>query len=233
VVRANLPQLGKVVARKRMRPEKLATKEDDQMNTLPITALILSRSKELGLSRNALVNRAGYTNTSKGLRRLEQLCEGQFRSTRGLIQALPSVLEVSPDVVAKAIEDTERQFADAKEAAYRKSFVPHAIIITERNTPQPIFMAAMIGVDRLIRVDFDLTANPTTFVQQALRGVQAKLASWKIGEIPTFGKAKGIIVTTRRIMPLSLTSAEIPCGFLITHIGPDRRAFHSRVALPR
>jgi hypothetical protein len=177
-----------------MRPAKLATKEDDNMTPLPITALVISRSKELGLSRSELVRRAGYTNTSKGLRRLEKLCEGEFRSARGLIQALPAVLQVSPDAVAKAVEDTERQFQEAKEAAYRKSFVPHAIILTERKTPQPIFVAAFIGVNRLIRVDFDLPANPTTFVQQALRGLREKLAGWKVGEIPTFGKPVGVIV---------------------------------------
>ena len=116
------------------------------------------------------------------------------RSARGLIQALPSVLQVSPDLVAKAVDDTERQFLMAKEAAYRKSFVPHAIIITERKTPQPIFVAAFIGVDRLLRVDFDHTANPTTFVQQAVRGVREKLARWKIGEIPTFGKPVAVVV---------------------------------------
>jgi hypothetical protein len=161
---------------------------------LPIAELIISRSKELGLSRSELVRRAGYQNISKGLRRLEQLCEGEFRGTRGLIQALPSVLEVSPDEVKQAVEDTLRQFLEAKEAAYRKSFVPHAIIITERKTPHPIFVAAMIGVDRLLRVDFDLTANPTTFVKQALRGVQTKLAMWRVPAIPTFGKPVGLIL---------------------------------------
>jgi hypothetical protein len=95
---------------------------------------------------------------------------------------------VSPDVVAKAVEDTKRQFQEAKEAAYRQSFVPHAIILTERKTPQPIFVAAIVGVD------FDLTAGPLTFVEQAVRGVRQKLANWKVGAIPTFGKAIGVVV---------------------------------------
>ena len=55
-------------------------------------------------------------------------------------------------------------------------------------------MAAVIGVDRLLRVDFDLTANPATFVEQALRGVREKLRRWRVGEIPTFGKAIGVVV---------------------------------------
>ncbi len=55
-------------------------------------------------------------------------------------------------------------------------------------------MAAMIGVDRLLRVDFDLTAGPLTFVQQALLGVREKLAIWKVAAIPTFGKATAVVV---------------------------------------
>lgn len=166
----------------------------ETQNTLPITALIISRSNELGLSRTDLVRHAGYTNITKGLRRLEQLCEGEFRGTRGLIQALPSILEVSPDIVAKAVEDTQRHFRETEEAAWRAAFVPHAIILTERKRPEPIFLAAVIGVDRLIRVDFDLVANPATFVDQALNGVQEKLARWKSGGLPAFGRPTGVVV---------------------------------------
>jgi hypothetical protein len=55
-------------------------------------------------------------------------------------------------------------------------------------------MAAMIGVNRLLRVDFDLTAGPLTFVEQALGGVRQKLASWKSPAIPTFGRPTGVVV---------------------------------------
>ena len=77
-------------------------------NTLPIRALIISRSEELGLSRNALVRRCGYTNISKGLRRLDELCAGDLRSGQGLLKSLPSALQVSPDDVKQAVEDTQQ-----------------------------------------------------------------------------------------------------------------------------
>jgi len=34
-----------------------------------------------------LVRRRGYQNVPKGLRRLEQLCRGEFRGTTGLLRA--------------------------------------------------------------------------------------------------------------------------------------------------
>ena len=159
---------------------------------LPITTLILSRSKELGINRTELIRRSGYTNTSKGLRHLDQLLEGQFQSTRGLIKVLPSALEVPADVVEQVVQDTKRQIADAEEAAWRASFVPHAIILTERKIPQPIHVAAILGVDRLLRVDFDLTAGQDSFLGQTLKGIGQKL-DWT-RRIPAFGKPTGIVV---------------------------------------
>jgi hypothetical protein len=158
-----------------MRPEKLATKEDEQMSEtqqpiLPIKALIIQRSKELGLSRTDLIRRAGWRNITKGLRLLDEICVGDFHRTRTLLQALPTALEVSPDEVRQAVEHTQRHIRETEEAAYRSSFVPHAIILTDRKIPHPIFAAAILGVYQLIGVDFDLTKEPETFVEQALLG---------------------------------------------------------------
>ena len=163
-----------------------------QDQQLPITTLILSRSKELGLSRTQLVRRSGYTNTAKGLRRLDELLEGQFQSTRGLIRALPLALEVSANVVEQAVEDTKRLIRDAEEAAWRSAFVPHAVILTERRIPQPIHVAAILGVNRLLRVEFDLTAGEDSFLEQAIKGIGQKL-DWT-RRIPAFGKPTGIVV---------------------------------------
>lgn len=59
-VRANLPTLGKVEIAKADVAGKTGNKEDEKMNPL----LVISRSNELGLSRNELVRRAGYTRAS-------------------------------------------------------------------------------------------------------------------------------------------------------------------------
>ena len=55
-------------------------------------------------------------------------------------------------------------------------------------------MAAFIGIDRLRRVDFDLTESPLTYITQALDGVREKLMRWKYDQIPTFGRPKSGVV---------------------------------------
>ena len=46
----------------------------------------------------------------------------------------------------------------------------------------------------MLRVDFDLTKSPTTYIQQALDGLRHKLQRWKSDQIPTFGRPTGIII---------------------------------------
>jgi hypothetical protein len=162
---------------------------------LAIEALVRGRCQELGLRPADLVRRCGYQNVSKGLRRLEQLSTGDLKRSVGLVRTLPAALEVPANVVREAVEQTERYLHESAEAAWRATFKPHAIIIAERSCPEPLFVAAFIGVDVLLRVDFDLTAAPVTFVKQSLDGLRQKLARWRrSGELPAFGRPVGIIV---------------------------------------
>jgi hypothetical protein len=175
-------------------PVKLA--EDifvSETKQLAIAALIRDRCEELGLSSLELVRRCGYQNVSKGLRRLEQLRAGNFTRTVGLIRALPVALEAPVEMVEEAIEQSQQYLRECAEAAWRAEFRPHAIIITERSRPEPIFVVAFIGVDVLLRVDFDLTAAPVTFIKQSLDGLRKKLARWR-GSLPAFGRPVGFIV---------------------------------------
>src|SRR6516162_2576553 len=119
---------------------------------LPIRTLIETRFQDLALTPAKLVRRAGYRNIDKGLRRLEALMAGDLRTTKTLIDALPTALDLSPEVVARAIEDTRQTIAEA-EAEARATFKPHAMIISERVRPSPLFIAAIMGVNRILRVD--------------------------------------------------------------------------------
>jgi len=166
---------------------------------LPIATLVSGRCKELSLRPVELIRRCGYQNTAKGLRRLEQLYQGYFRGCTTLIRTLPAALDLPAEVVTEAVESTKRQIHEAKEAAWRAEFIPHAVILTERERPTQLFVAIFIGIDRLLRVDFDLTKSPVTFIQQALEGLSQKLARWKLArwksdQIPTFGRPEGVIV---------------------------------------
>jgi hypothetical protein len=76
----------------------------------------------------------------------------------------------------------------------RNEFKPHAIIIAERTVPRPIFVAAIFGVDRILRIDFDLDQPPVTYICQAIAGIEEKLAHFKCASLPGFGKPTGFIV---------------------------------------
>ena len=84
---------------------------------------------------------------------------------------LPAALEVPVDVIKRAVEESRKYLRESEEAAWRAAFRPHAIILTERQRPQPLFVAALIGVDVLLRLDFDLGSGPATFLAQALDGL--------------------------------------------------------------
>jgi hypothetical protein len=65
-------------------------------------------------------------------------------------------------------------------------FRPHAIIATERSIPSPIFVAALIGIEKILRIDLDTSLREETYVHQAL----AKLPEQTIA----FGRPTGVII---------------------------------------
>lgn len=172
--------------------------------TLAIDDLVSSRCRELGLKPKDVIRRCGYANEAKGIRRFEQLQQGNFESTVGLLRALPGALELPDNSVNEAVETSKRQIQDAREAAWRASFKPHAIILTENTRPEPIFVAALIGVDTLLRIDFDLTSTQATWRTQAIDGIRARLKRWNSSwnnrrqveaySLPAFGRPIGFVV---------------------------------------
>jgi hypothetical protein len=78
------------------------------------------------------------------------MCDGDLEGTKQLLDALPQALETSAETVKRALEQTvrelelaEKQEAKARDKIWRQNFCPHAIILTERTVPSPIFVAAM------------------------------------------------------------------------------------------
>jgi len=128
---------------------------------------------ELGLSRGKFAKRLGYKNIAKGIRRIDALCEGDIEGTKQVFDGLPQALETSAETVTLAldqavreIELAEKREAEARDKNWRENFCPHAIILTERTVPSPIFAAAIIGVEKLLRIDLDLTQRPVSFVRR-------------------------------------------------------------------
>jgi hypothetical protein len=79
---------------------------------------------------------------------------------------------------------TERE--SPTEAGWRVAFRPHAIIATDRSVPSPIFVAALVGVEKILRIDFDISLPEETYLRQAL----AKVPKQTIA----FGSAIGVTV---------------------------------------
>jgi hypothetical protein len=158
------------------------------MSASPIQVLIEDRCLELGLTRHDIVRRAGYTNLSKGHRKLDELLLGDLWHSRGLISRLPAALGVSADVVNEAVAETERQMRAAEDVAYRAAFRPHAIILTEYTRPTSITMAAIGGADRKLRVDFEPGSSPMSYLKQALDQVRRR------SPITFYGAAVGVVI---------------------------------------
>ncbi len=160
---------------------------------LAIATLIRSRMTELDLSRGEFAKRLGYKNVAKGIRRIDALCDGNIDGTKQFLDALPQALETSADTVKRALDQTvrelelaEKQEAEARDKIWRENFCPHAIILTEHTVPSPIFVAAMIGVEKLLRIDLDATQGSVSFVRQTLDRLPER--------VPAFGKAIGFVI---------------------------------------
>ena len=65
-------------------------------------------------------------------------------------------MKLALDQTVCELDLSEKQEAEARDKIWRENFRPHAIILTERTVPSPIFVAAIIGVEKLLRIDLAL-----------------------------------------------------------------------------
>src|ERR1700730_8585934 len=124
---------------------------------------------------------------------MESLCDGDLEGTIHFLDVLPQALEISAETVKRALDQTVREIdlaakheGEARDKIWRENFCPHAIILTERTVPSPIFVAAMIGVEKLLRIDLDATQGPVSFVRQVLDRLPEG--------VPAFGKPIGFVI---------------------------------------
>ena len=157
--------------------------------SLPLQDLIVQRCRELGLGRGELVQRCGYKNISKGIRRLEQIFTGQLEPAVTLLHGLPKALDLSPDIVQRAIDETVRQIAAEAEARYRASFEPAAYLLGASDRPSQIFIFGITGgPDRWLKIPLDLSQPPESYAKQALSVVR------RTPDTVFFGATTGFIV---------------------------------------
>jgi len=134
------------------------------MSPLPIENLIKSRAGELGLTLAQVISRTGIANTSKGMRRLIQLFDGDFVSSRGLIEKLPEALGLPGTEIEAAVADSKNELASEADRAWRESFKPHAIVLTgESGRPRQITFAAICGAGQFVRITFPEKLPPSDY----------------------------------------------------------------------
>jgi hypothetical protein len=169
------------------------------MTETSLGRLICTRMNDLGIRSGRLAARLGYRNISKGVRRLDQVCQGDLVGKEQLLGKLPGALGLPDDVVAAAIEETRQEVERARhaeleraEAEWRRRFRPHALITTERAVPSPMFIAIIVGPEALKRIDFDPALPVGVIHQQVQKAIQRRLD--KDGRILAFGKATGYVL---------------------------------------
>jgi hypothetical protein len=134
-------------------------------------------------------------------------------SSRAFSMAMtPEALEIPEEVVLRALRDTEDALAQRKqqedeerriihekeEMEWRAAFRPHAILQTENTRPSSITMCGITGGPRRwLRINFDLSKPPVTFVQQALAALPEKARKSEVDgrwHVMFFGEVLGFIV---------------------------------------
>ncbi len=179
----------------------------------PLAVLIETRIQQLGIDRAALGLSLGYRNPAKAAGRVYALCDGHITSTKSktALRRLPDAIEVPAQIVDTAVNATLSFLAELKrqedeklrtareneDAAWRATFKPHAIIQGERTMPASITMYSITGgSERWLKIGFDLSRPPVTFVEQVLAALPSKLHLREDGEwiVTFFGSAVGFTV---------------------------------------
>ena len=97
----------------------------------PLANLVNHRLSDMGLTRTVLVQRLGYANTDKGLRRFDEFI-ATGRITTHLLKGLPDLLGLDAANLDAAAAATRQQIEDAQDAAARERFRPHVLVQAER-----------------------------------------------------------------------------------------------------
>ena len=155
---------------------------------LSLARLIRKRTQDLTITRGELARRMGYANIAKGCRRLDQICAGQVKMAENLRVELARGLDVDAEVINDSIEITRAEQIAADDKAYRQSFKPHAVILTEHKIPTQITFYAMSGGSRHRMIPMKEGSSPETFATQAREALPKVRRRRKKAEIHPEGK---------------------------------------------
>jgi hypothetical protein len=165
----------------------------------PIGRLVLNRANALGLTRRQLVERLGFAGRlAKGHRVLSEI---MLTGTVPFhVTALADALEVDRSVLDDVLSATARQQEAertaqmlAREEGYRDRFRPHLRVRTERGIPFPIFVAALLGSERLriVRLPEEINSLGENQRDEIVRESISMHYQDTAGEVPAFGRIEG------------------------------------------
>jgi hypothetical protein len=168
----------------------------------PIGRFILDRANTLGITRRDLVNRlGGFRDLVKGHRALTELMlTGKvppfFLKLAGALQVDASIIDSVLLATARQQDAEAATVALQREEAYRTAFRPHLQVQTERHIPSPIFIAALMTVERLriVRLPDEIASVEQDERHQIVRAAITKNYRDNAGQVPAFGRITGYIL---------------------------------------
>jgi hypothetical protein len=143
-------------------------------------------------------------------------------ATKGFAEAPQTLLLTREQHVQKLPRRRE-------EADGRAAFRPHAIIVTDRAVPSPIFVAALVGVEKILRIDFDTSLPEATFVQQALAKLPEQTIAFgiPIGVTVNYAPDRAVRYDLRGD-PIETLAEAIRCGKAYLYVLPDKGSGNDR-----
>jgi hypothetical protein len=109
-------------------------------------------------------------------------------------------------------------------------FRPHAIIATDRSVPSPIFVAALIGVERILRIELDTSLPEETYVHQALERMPEQTIAFgrPVGVTINYAPNRAVRYDLKGDAIETLTEA-VRCGKAYLTIPPSKRDMSLRI----
>ena len=147
--------------------------DEQDGNLSPLQALVEDRMKELGLGRSDLARGMGYSNVSKGCRRVDELLDDDLLLAVRLRNELAHGLGLDVETVDRAIEATAARRRAQHWQEYRASFVPHAVALCERDKPSFMLVFGRAVGQRWMRFPDDL--SPVEYTQWAFDWLPAEV----------------------------------------------------------
>jgi hypothetical protein len=167
----------------------------------PIGRLVFCRANALGLTRRGLAERLGFRDLTKGHQALSKIMltgtvPPSITNLAGALEADPSLIDEAISATARQQEAEQQRQLIGREEAYRAAFRPHLQIQTERTVPSPIFLAALMTVERLRRVrlpDVVASADPDER-DEIVRAAIITHYRENSGQVLAFGRVTGYVL---------------------------------------